>query len=196
VQPLEGITANPANPIRATFWDAVKIEQMLSTPRTWPIAQRFFPKSADSSGWRLHPTERPNHWLANYRGYYFHLSNRIGSWSEPHLGSISERIADVEKIALPKGHVIRPRAVYYDDKHGNYTWFLDYMVPCGEKPAYSPEQIKKTLGDGYALSDGQHYTFDVRLYEYLPHSDHHDFDHYRYYTPYIGTFLIGFPRED
>lgn len=196
IERLEGITTNPKNDIEATYWDAVKIEQILSTPRLWKIAQRFFPNSSKNSSWEIYATENPNHWIANYRGYHFHLSNRIGSKVDYHFDSIDERINEIENIKLPEDHFIRIRAVYFDDKNGSYSWFLDYMHPHDQEPTISSAQIAYNLGDGWALSDGQFYSFDVITRPYLPYSDHYDKDHYDFYEPYLHNYQIGSKREN
>jgi len=192
---LETITSNPQNSIVATYWDAVKLEQLLSTPRNWPIAQRFFLRSAQAEGWQIYATERPNHWVVNYRGYYFHLTNRIGSNHEHHLDSIRSRIDDIEAITLPGDHFIRIRSVYYDDKNGGYTWYLDYMYPEDQRPVIGTAQIADRLGEDYALEDGQLYHFDVRGRGYLQYSDHYDPDHYGYYVNDVHAFLHGIDRD-
>lgn len=195
VNRLEGVTNAANNTIVATYWDAVKLEQMLSTPHNWAIAQRFFPRSAAVEGWKIYGTERPNHWVASYKGYYFHLTNRIGSSHEHHLESIRNRVADIESIPLPKDHFIRIRSVFYDDKNGGYTWYLDYMYPNQERPVLGTARIAHELGEGYALEDGQLYHFDVRQRSYRKHSDHYDPDHYDYYVGDAKAFLSGADRD-
>jgi hypothetical protein len=195
IERLEGITINPKNDIEATYWDAVKLEQILSTSRLWKIAQRFFPISSKDSSWEIYATENPNHWIANYRGYHFHLSNRIGSKVDYHFGSIGDRINEIESIKLAEDHFIRIRAVHYDDKNGCYSWFLDYMHPHDQEPIMSSARIAHNLGDGWALSDGQIYSFDVITRPYLPYSDHYDKDHYDYYEPYLHNYHTGSKRE-
>jgi hypothetical protein len=195
VNRLESITDNPRNDIVAIYWDYVFIEQALSCASLWRIAQRFFPVSAESTTWKVYATESPNHWVVNYKGYYFHLANRIGSYHEHHFDSVGQRISEIESLEMPEKHFIRVRSIYFDDKNGGYTWYLDYMYPNGEAPQYSSASLKHYLGDGYALSDGQLYSFDVKLRAYLQFSDHYDPDHYDYYTPYMHSYLYGFERE-
>lgn len=74
---LESINNNPKNDITAIYWDYVFIEQALSSPALWRVAQRFFPISSEASSWKVYATENPNHWVVNFKGYYFHLANRI-----------------------------------------------------------------------------------------------------------------------
>ncbi|MGR5280361.1 restriction endonuclease [Photobacterium damselae] len=195
VSRLESITNNSRNNITAIYWDYVSIERFLNTPQLWRIAQKFFPISSESKTWRVFATEKPNHWVVNYKGYYFNLANRIGSSHEYYFESIEARIADIEDIDLPEGHFIRPRAVYYNDKSGCYTWYIDYMYPNGGDPELTTAELKHILGDGYALEDGQIYTFDVKRRAYLSHSDHYDPDHYDYYNNHMYQYLHGFERE-
>lgn len=181
VNRLEGVSNNPQNQLTATYWDSVKVEQLLSTPKNWALAQRFFPISAAAEDWQIYATEMPNHWVVTYKGYYFHLRNRIGSYRGYHLESIKKRISDIESLDFPGKHFLRPRSVYYDDKNGGYEWYVDYMYPNDQRAVTGSAQIANALGDGYALEDGQIYTFHVKLRSYLEHSDHYDPDHYDYY---------------
>ncbi|HWK67617.1 MAG TPA: restriction endonuclease [Rhizobiaceae bacterium] len=190
---LEGISRNEKVGITATYWDAVTIERLLSNPRDWAIAQRFMPNSCEQ--WRLYATTSPNHFIAHYKGYVFHLTNRIGSETSHHLPSIEARIEDIEELPLPPNHFVRPRAVWYDDKNGGYRWYVDYMRPHGSAQAASESDIQQALRDGWALEDGQVYSWDVRLVQYLADSDHYDRDHYEYYTMYLPNFLNGAGRD-
>lgn len=192
---LEGISNNSANNIKATYWDAIKIERLLTNPRQWRIAQTFFPISANSNGWQIYATEQPNQWVVIFRGYYFHLSNRIGSKADLHLNSISDRIDELENIKFPEKHFIRVRAVHFDDKNGCYTWYLDYMHPHDQQAVYSVPQLKRYLGDECVLDDGQSYFFDILIRQYLEYSDHYDPDHYDYYQPFFNKYLSGLERE-
>jgi len=181
VNRLEGISSNPRNSLVASYWDSVKLEQLLYTPRNWALAQRFFPVSAAAEDWQIYATEMPNQWVVIYKGYYFHLRNRIGSNGDYHLDSVKNRISDMEAIGLPAKHFLRPRSVYYDDKNGGYEWYIDYMYPNTDRAVTGSAQIANALGDGYALEDGQCYTFHIRLRSYFENSDHYDPDHYGYY---------------
>lgn len=195
VERLEGITDNKKVDIECNYWDSVRIEQILSTPKLWSIAQRFFPISSKKSTWELFATNNPSNWIANYNGYHFHLSNRIGSTVDWHFDSIENRIQDIQKIKLPEDHFIRIRAVWFNDKSGSYVWFLDYMHPHDQKPIYRAIQIAEYLGDGYALEDGQIYSFDVITRSYSMSSDHYDKDHYDYYEPFLYNYQNGITRE-
>jgi hypothetical protein len=194
VNRLEGISKSRGG-VAATYWDSVTIERLLKTPQNWPIAQRFFSLSANKEGWQVYATDSPNHWLVNYRGYYFHIANRIQSFAEMHFDSIRDRISEIEKISLPDNHLLRLRALYYDDKNGNYQWYIDYLYPKDNEPHITNHSVKRILGDGYVLDDGQFHNFDIRSYQYYIHSDHYDPDHYDYYIPFLRDFLIGNERS-
>jgi len=181
VDRLEAITKNPSNSISAIYWDYVQIERLLSTPKLWRIAQRFFPVSADASSWNVYATEDPSRWVVNYKGYYFHLTNRVGSRHDYQFSSISERIAEIDAIDTAEDHFLRVRTVYYDDKNGHYSWYVDYMYPNGEQPTYAPLELKNMLGDENVHNDGQFYTYHIAFRTYLKHSDHYDPDHSDYY---------------
>ena len=195
VQKLEGITLNPKNDIETTYWDAIKIERILTTPKSWPLAQTFFPVSSVSQDWRVYSTERPNNWVVNYKGYYFYLNNRIGSNKDNQFDTIANRVRDIEALTFRERHCLRIRAVYFDDKNMVYKWYLDYMFPRQNEPMYSAEWIAQELGDDHVLEDGKLHSFDVINRSYLPSSDHHDFDHYDYYRSQSGSFLHGSNRS-
>jgi len=191
---LEAITKNEKNHLVATYWDAVRIERILKTPTMWPVAQRFFPRSAIE--WEIYATDHPNRWIANHRGYYFHLCNRIGSGYRLHLTSIAARLRELETIPLPQSHLLRLRAVHFDDKNGNYIWFVDYLYPSRKPLANAEQKIKTAMKDGWTWDDGQHYRFDIRCVQYNPVSDHHDRDHYDYYMPFLSNFFRGALRDE
>lgn len=193
VQRLEAISANQELHLTTNFWDAVQIERMLATPLMWRVAQRFFPKTA--TGFEIFATESPNHWVVNYKGYYFHLSNRIGSHAQMHLQSIEARVAEIRALKLPDKHEIRIRAIYYDDKNGGYVWYLDYLRPSDDKAPVSVAKLKSELKDGWALEDGQVYNFDIILRSTSPWSDHYDPDHYDYYERDSRVFRWGGERR-
>lgn len=189
-QRLEAITNNPKNNITATYWDSIKIEKVLSTPDLWNIAQRFFPESTDS--WKIYATERPNHWVANYQGFYFQITNRISSDHSYQLEDIELKITEIISASnsLPAEHFLRLRSVYFDDKHGTYTWYIDYMYPYGALPRINKDDELSSL-----FNEAWNENYDLKSVEYRLHSDHYDPDHYNYYDKYIGQFLLGMKRD-
>ena len=69
LQRLESISRNASVAVETTYWDMVRLEQILSTPKNWPLAQRFLPTSANAQDWRIYATESPNNWVIIYKGY-------------------------------------------------------------------------------------------------------------------------------
>ncbi|QVM99619.1 restriction endonuclease [Pseudomonas rhodesiae] len=183
---LEQITKNDKTPVVASYWDSVELERRLRTAQQWNIAQRFFPRSAE--GWQIFASERPNHWTANFKGYYFHLTNRIGSSCQMYLKDIEEKLEYLESHTLPDKHFMRLRSVYFDDKHGTFVWYVDYMHPNTEKLDCNSEQLEEFLSQEW--ND----TFDVKIRGYLEYSDHYDPDHYDFYDRYMGQFILGMYR--
>ncbi|HIC1936937.1 TPA: restriction endonuclease [Citrobacter freundii] len=187
-QRLEHITKNQQNNITATYWDYVKIEQVLSSPDLWPIAQRFFPGSTDK--WKIYATTSPNNWVANYSGYYFHINNRIGSEYRFYLPNIENKIAEINQAnnSISDNHFFRLRSVYYNDKSGTFTWYIDYLYPHGEEPITNNAQLEMFFDDDWNQS------YDFKTISYSSYSDHYDRDHYDFYDPHIGQFLLGMNR--
>jgi hypothetical protein len=183
VERLEQITKNETTPIVASYWDAVELERKLTTPQQWCIAQRFFPNTA--KGWQIYASDRPNHWTANYKGYYLQLTNRIGSSCQLYLKKIEDWIETIELYPLPEKHFFRLRAVYFDDKHGTFTWYIDYMHPHDEEPIGTGDQLEEAFDGDWNDS------FDFKVRSYIEQSDHYDPDHYDFYDRYLGQFLLG-----
>ncbi len=181
--------------IKAIYWDATKLELMLSTPKLWRIAQKFMPISSESKKLNVTATEYPNQWVVTYDGFYFFLINRIGSDHHYYFNHIEKIIDEIKSIPMKnEDHFIRIRSIYFDDKHFSYVFYLDYMYPNIENPCISSTKIQELLGDGYTKDDGRFYQFDVRTIPYFKGSDHFDPDHYDYYVPYDSYFKEGKER--
>ncbi|MFD8736565.1 restriction endonuclease [Streptomyces sp. NPDC059618] len=186
VSRLESIERTKGVPTHV--WDGVELERMLATPRGWAVAQRFFPASAEASGWRVFATSEPNRFIGITRGFYLRASNRHGSAVGFPLNWIDERLDRVASIQLPVGHEIRPRGVFYDDKHGGFVWYLDYLY--GGRGWQSEEielpmdsnTLLTRLGNGaVTYDDGQFDDFEVTFRKVDRGHDAYDADHYRYY---------------
>lgn len=186
VERLEAITNNDTVNVLAACWDSVEIERKLRTPNQWHIAQRFFPKSA--SGWQIFASERPNHWTANFKGYYFHITNRIGSSCTMYLDQIEQKINELESLKLPTDHFLRLRSVFYNDKGGTFMWYVDYLHPHGTTPKGDADYFQEYFEDEWCDS------FDFKIRSYSEYSDHYDKDHYDFYDRYMGQFIMGMYR--
>jgi hypothetical protein len=188
---LEKIKNNRSHGIDTAYWDAVILEKFLTTQYTWNVAHRFFPISSMPAKIKTTATNDPSYWIMNYKDYYFHLSNRVGSNYELNFESIISRVKDIEKIKIPDNQYLRLRAVHYDDKNGCYTYYIDYLYKAKSEEMLSIPWIKNILGDEYVLDDNQTYLFDIIGYQVSIYSDHFDKDHADYYLPFIDNFRHG-----
>lgn len=201
VTKLKEITAEPKYQLLTKIWDSVDIEKSMNEPRLFALGHIFFPKSFSSTPWRLYNRGAPNLWTAHYKDYFLHLNSRI-SGSHPGLKQCERIIAILEKIS-PTGEYefVRPRAIHFDDKHGNFTVFADYLVPHNQEPSLKPSDFNAILSDGiathnlYGDSNGCSMIFwDIQVRRITPYSDHFHKDHYVYYNPEDGNYRIGLYR--
>jgi hypothetical protein len=203
VRRLQEIESNKK--IVARYWDAIELEKRLGSPNAFALINIFFPRSSSQIPWNIYNTTRPSFWAANYRDYFLYLGSRTSNLF-PRLEDVEEIVRRLESIALPKGadweqHYIRPRGVYFDDKHEQYCVFADYIFPHGkEQTTLSPETVNRVLKDGQGLySDETSMWYlthwDIRYVESNQMSDHFHLDHKAYYEPYMDNFRIGNSRE-
>ena len=196
VTKLAEIAEKPENRLVTTTWDGVDLEKRLTEPYCFSLGHLFFPRSFAATPWKLYNTGAPNKWTAHYKTYFLQLSSRI-SGRYPNLHECEYIIALLERIK-PKGEheAIRPRAIFFDDKHEQFMVFADYLVPHKQEPSLSPEDFNGILKDNEGLhSDGGSMWFitswDVQVQRIHPYSDHFDLDHYDFYNPVRGNFEIG-----
>lgn len=124
--------------IATEMWDSVAIERMLVTPKTYSLAQQFFPMSMLNPAWRIFYTEREERWMAHYKGYFLYVESRSGIDPPPliHLESI---IRELETVVLGKGESLRVRGIWHDTPNGPfYSVATDYLVPSENPPLLSP----------------------------------------------------------
>jgi len=192
--------------LECLFWDAIEIEKRLDSPSTFPLLSLFFPESAKARPWRIYNTLRPSVWAANYKGYFLYLASRI-SHQFPKLEDVEAIVKRLESVPLPgqdfAWHYLRPRAVYFDDKHEQYSVFVDYLYPkaTSAKTKMKRAALNAVLKDGDGLySDGHGMWklthWDVRYVETHQPSDHFHIDHKNYYEPYMDKFRTGFARRE
>lgn len=188
------------------YWDSVEIEKRLNTPATFPLINLFFPESSKLFGWKIYNTHSPSFWAANYKDYFLYLGSRTAN-TFPELKDVEEIIRKLESIKLPEaenweGHYLRPRAVYFDNKHENFTVFADYLYPRDkENTVVKPQEIDKVLQDGMGLySEGETMWYithwDIRYVPCWQISDHFHLDHKDYYEPFMDRYRIGFSRNE
>jgi hypothetical protein len=155
-----------AEGITTSVWDGVTLEGRLLRPHSFRTAQQFFPISLGKSPWQIYRVDagalggqRPA-WAAHYRDNLLYLSQRVSS-TFPSLKVVERIVQQVQAVqGLGEGEFLRLRGVYYDDKNGNYSVYLDYMVRnTAPHPRLTPQRLEDQLGPGVPL--------DADLYNYL-----------------------------
>lgn len=176
------------------FWDCRCLEKELLKPTNWSIANMFFPKSMLKSGWNISAIET-SFWHASYRGNIFYIATRISTDCNMFLTEIEKRIQHITQLKLPKGHAVRVRAMYFDDKYTNFKIYLDYLYPISEEEneLYLEDTVEEL--EQYHILDGISYIFDIMSYKYNPLSDSFDRDSNSYYTDFLEIFKNGMSRE-
>lgn len=188
------------------YWDSVEIEKRLTAPQTFALNHLFFPISSKGNPWLVYATKSPSFWAANYKEYFLYLSSRAAH-TFPTLSDVEEIVRRLERIELPKDvdwnhHFLRPRAVYFDNKHEQFSVFADYLYPeKHESKALSPTELNEVLIDGQGLySDGDAMWYlthwDIRYVPCMQISDHFHLDHKDYYQPFMEHYRHGFPRSE
>jgi hypothetical protein len=111
----------------------------------------------------------------------------------------------LETIELPgdgfSQHYIRLRAVYFDDKHEQFSVFADYLYPHDDvKSTIKPAALNEVLQSGMGLHQddtGMWYLthWDVRYVPTHPYSDRFQPDGAEHYDRFMSSFTVGFARE-
>lgn len=176
------------------FWDCIYLERELLKPTNWNIANMFFPKSLSACGWNISSIE-PSFWYATYKGNIVYIASRIGTNISLSLPEIEKRIEYINQIDLPKGHIMRIRAMYFDDKHTNYKMYLDYLLPREDDEIDEFIEFAVEELEHFEIIDGISYDIDIMTYKYNPYSDSFDTDSNGYYNSFIEVFKNGLSRE-
>lgn len=198
VRKLTEIAAEPANRLVTAIWDGVEIEKRLSQPANFGLGQLFFPESTSRVPWRIYNMGGPQLWAAHHRGYFFYLSSRIAA-NFPSIGEVEAIVDRLQALERSESEDVRIRAVYFDEKHEQFTVFADYLVPEDAPPTARPEDFNTVLLDGQGLHrDGHAQWFitywDVRLVRTKPLSDRYQPDAANYYEPFVRNFELGSSR--
>lgn len=198
---LNETSAQASNSIVTKIWDGVDIEKRLNGPRLFALGHVFFPFSYSSIPWRLYNRGDPSSWSANYKEYFLYLNSRIAG-SHPGLKECERIISLLESISpINENEFIRPRSIFYDDKHGNFHVSADYLVPYKQKPSLKPSDFNVILKDGvaehYLYDDGCSIIYwDILIRKTDPFSDHYHKDHPEYYIYDDANFQIGLTRGE
>lgn len=180
--------------ILTQFWDFRTLERELLQPENWGTASMFFPRSLSACGWTISAIE-PGFWHASYQDNIFYLSTRISADANLRLPEIERRIRSLRALSLPEGHLLRLRAVHFDEKHGEFTMYLDYLIPQREEIDEMYLEVTTSELEHLTTLDGIPYCFDVMPYHYFYGSDHFDRDHIDYYKGFLEVFRLGGSRK-
>ena len=202
VSKLEELQARGS--LQTLFWDAIEIERRLDVPELFPLMHQFLPASAQARPWRIHNTNSPSFWAANFRDYFLYMGSRIAN-AFPDLDEVVAIADRLESIPLPGDdfgrHQLRLRAVYFDDKHEQFSVFADYLYPSGDvAKVLSPEALNRVLRSGMGLhsdDDGMWYLtdWDIRYQAVNPYSDRFHADAKQFYEPWMSNFRHGSTRD-
>jgi|SRR5580704_4353124 hypothetical protein len=186
------------------IWDGIEIEKRLRTPSTLPLVHIFLPRSSSKIGWTIYNAESPSFWTGNFKDYFIYLSSRTAN-QFPDLKEVEFILERLEQVKLPSDRAfdktyLRPRAVYFDNKHEQFYVFVDYLYERGDVDRIlAPKQINRILRDGEGLhcdNGGEWYTtfWDLKYIETCQTSNHFHMDHKQYYEPYLENFRFGLRR--
>lgn len=196
---LKELEGNKELRLITAVWDSVDIEKMIHEPRCFSLGHIFFPKSFADTPWKIYNRGGPNQWTGNFRDYFIHLTSRIAG-THPQLKACEDIVAKLEQVGpLGESEFVRPRGIYFDDKHEQFYVFADYLVPRDQSPALKPSDFEKVLQDYrglYSNESGMWYItiWDIQLRSIAQYSDHFDLDHYHYYASEIGNYTGGISR--
>jgi hypothetical protein len=199
VTKLQELEGNKALKLVTKVWDCVDIEKMIFQPQFFALGSLFFRESFRAIPWMVYNSGTPNKWTGNYKDYFIHLSSRVAG-THPQLKACEDIIAKLEQIGpLGENEYVRPRGIYFDDKHEQFYVFADYLIPRDKSPTLKPSNFDKILQDYHGLySDDSSMWYitiwDIRLRIIIPYSDHFDVDHYDYYNSEKGNFTGGILR--
>ena len=205
VKRLEEIQQNQN--ILTKFWDSIEIENRLSKPNTFKLIHTFFPKSAKNYQWKIYNAFSPAFWAANYKEYFLYLSCRHSN-TYPYLESVETIVSLMERIQVFKdkeygwnSHYVRPRAVYYDDKHCTHIAYVDYIYPRGTNKSLipNPKELQDFLMK--AFTDEDHNIMNLPSWDFLfleesTSSDSFQLDHKKFYEPHLKEFELGMSRSE
>lgn len=192
--------------ILTKVWDSIEIENRLSKPNTFKLIHTFFQKSSKNYQWKIYNAFSPAFWAANFKEYFLYLSCRHSN-KYPYLDSIEAIASILEEVPIFKdqenwwdSHYLRPRAVYYDDKHSNHIAYVDYIFPEETKDkVINPQKLENILSAAFRKHEYKRMNlpfWDILYLEERTTSDSFKLDHKRFYEPYLKDFEIGSARKE
>lgn len=96
------------------------------------------------------------------------------------ISTISSMLNDVIEVDKEIGqidyqfgskHFVKLRSILVDNKHANYTLYVDYLHDKDHDPIFTEESLKQRLNNGDVVHDGQGQWVEVNIIPCLTASD-------------------------
>jgi len=188
---LDAIESNDRIPI--TVWDSATFSRLAGNPRVYALLQEYLPNMEELNQLKVFRTTEPNRFVIVGRGYFLIVDERNESVLSFQLDSVRDHLERLQKIQLRQGASvhIRPRYVFFDNKHGAARYETDVLVDIGfdlveaERIRYEVEnELNHPSWTTSSYSDGQSTDHEVKVQRASFANDGFDKDHYRYYPRY------------
>lgn len=102
----------------------------------------------------------------------------------------------ISEFYIENKEFLQVRAIYFDDKHGDFTVYIDYIYERSKKAAIKDRNFQEYFIDKNYNLHGASITWEVSKYEEFFSSDHFDCNHREYYEKHIDYFRWGGTRID
>lgn len=191
---LEALETNKRIPI--TVWDSATLLRLAANPRVYALLQEYLPSAVDLNGLRVFRTTAPNEFVITGFGFYLHVNERHESDLTFQLDSVKDYLERL--VMLQADHntdqvLIRPRSVFFDNKHGAATYTTEVLVHSGtwnqpSTPTDGPKiataitlelEHPQSTASGYSDGQSTHHEVTARAADF--HRDAFHKDHYAYY---------------
>lgn len=191
---LEALETNKRIPI--TVWDSATLLRLAANPRVYALLQEYLPSVVGLNGIRVFRTTAPNNFVITGFGFYLHVVERHESDLTFQLDSVKDYLVRLKKLQAghsPDHVLIRPRSVFFDNKHGAAAYTTEILVHRGtwNQPStpVDAEEVRNaiirelehpevTVSDYF---DGQATVHEVSVRTADFHHDAFHKDHYGYY---------------
>ncbi|UOR13956.1 restriction endonuclease [Halobacillus amylolyticus] len=195
------------------YWDEVRLEDRLLKPGNFALINQFFPESSDRVSWKVYNTNTPSFWAAHYKKDFLYLSSRLSLHfpTVSYIGRIYDYVQDVyNQLRLDVNEVdLQIRGIFYNDKHTEYTVFVDFIADqhiANANPFELTNQEENLVNDINAHlcnfievnEKGQigsiPLNWDIKVYFKNRSSDGYDRHAKEFYTPFIDNLKNGYRR--
>lgn len=191
---LEALETNKRIPI--TVWDSATLLRLAANPRIYALLQEYLPTTVGLNGLRVYRTTAPNEFVITGFGFYLHVHERHEGDLSFQLDSVKDyllRLDTLQKYYDTDHVLIRPRSVFYDNKHGTASYTTEVLIHTGtwnppSVPVDATEIVRSITSEldnptstASKYYDGQASHHEVRTRDVDFHRDSFHKDHYQYY---------------